>query len=276
MIKMLIKKTIALILLVTVIVPSVQATVSDGFNYESGEWYDEWGVDRNFAEGRYGYLPQLLSESTGENQELAYQIGERFLDRYSNTNSRAAAILKYIQTWVEYGYDSDNVFMRGVAKDEWAWNADETAHEIDETGGRVAIGDCEDMGFFGATLYEAAGIDAAIVDAPEHVALLIWLPDYPNANNYWDLTEDDQGAGWIWVEATGSKNPLGWTPPDFTDGEWTAWTHSGNTYNQLRPIQSSSDTDGTDTDGTDLGFSTWDIVILIVVILFIVLTKSRR
>jgi hypothetical protein len=133
------------------------------------------------------------------------------------------------------------------------------------------------MGFFGATLYEAAGIDAAIVDAPEHVALLIYLPDYPNANNYWDLTDDNKGTGWIWVEATGSKNPLGWTPSDFTDGEWTAWTHSGNTYNQLQPVQSSSDTDGTDTDGTGTtGFSSWDIVILIVIILFIVLTKSRR
>ena len=92
---MLIKKTIiALILLITVTAPSVQATISDGFNYKSGEWYDEWGITRTNAEGRYGYLPQLLSESIGENQELAYHIGEGFLDRYSGTNSRAAAILK--------------------------------------------------------------------------------------------------------------------------------------------------------------------------------------
>jgi hypothetical protein len=273
MIKMLIKKmVIALIILITVTVPKVHATISNGFSYKSGEWYDDWGITRTNAEGSHGYIPSLLSETIGSNKELAYQIGQRFLDRYSDTNSRAAAILKYIQTWVEYGYDSDNVFMRGVAQDEWAWNADETAHEIDETGGQVAIGDCEDMAFFGATLYEAAGIKVAVIDAPEHCAVLIYLPDYPNANYYWDLPDDNVKGGWIWVEATGSKNPLGWTPSDFSDGEWTAWTHSGNTYDQQQPVvQSSSDTDGTSTGGFD-----WNTIILIVVVLFILFTKSRR
>ena len=68
-----------------------------------------------------------------------------------------------------------------------------------------------------------AGFDAAIVDATDHAALLIWLPEFSNANNYWDLPNDDRDAGWIWVEATGESNPLGWTPPDFEDGGWTAY-----------------------------------------------------
>ncbi len=53
---------------------------------------------------------------------------------------------------------------------------------------------------------------------PITCALLIWLPEFSNANNYWDIPNDGRDAGWIWVEATGSSNPLGWTPPDFEDG----------------------------------------------------------
>ena len=52
---------------------------------------------------------------------------------------------------------------------------------------------------------------------------MIWLPEFSNANSYWDISNDDRDAGWIWVEATGSSNPLGWTPPDFRDGGWTAY-----------------------------------------------------
>jgi hypothetical protein len=97
------------------------------------------------------------------------------------------------------------------------------AHAFNETTGVKAIGDCEDMAFLCGTIYVGAGFDAAIVDAPEHVALLIWLPEFSNANCYWNLTTDGRDAGWIWVEATGSSNPLGWTPPDFIDGGWTAY-----------------------------------------------------
>jgi hypothetical protein len=83
-----------------------------------------------------------------------------------------------------------------------------------------------------------------------------------------DLPEDDAKGGWIWVEATGSSNPLGWTPPDFSDGMWTAWTHSGNTYNRQQPVLESGETD-TSTDG----FSSWDIIIIIVAILFFLLKR---
>ena len=63
-------------------------------------------------------------------------------------------------------------------------------------------------------MYFAAGYNVTIVDAVDHVALLIWLPEFPNANIYWDVG-DGRGAGWIWVEATGDRNPLGWTPDDY-------------------------------------------------------------
>ena len=68
----------------------------------------------------------------------------------------------------------------GVAQDEWAWNADEMAHAFNPTTGVTAIGDCEDMAFLCGTIYVGAGFDAAIVDAPDHVALLIWLPEFCN------------------------------------------------------------------------------------------------
>jgi hypothetical protein len=276
MIKMYYKKTlIAIFLIIAIMVPKAQATPSGGsipprFSYKSGEWYDSFGITRTNAEGTHGYLPKLLSETIGTNSELAFQIGEKFQNTYSDRNTRAEKILKYVQTWVEYGYDSDNVVMNGVSQDEWAWNADELAHSFDETSGTTAVGDCEDMAFLCATLYEGAGFETAIIDAPGHCALLIWLPDYPNANQYWELPEDSRGAGWIWVESTGSTNPLGWTPSDFSDGGWTAYTHVNNVYTPQQPNQGSTD------DTSTNGFSNWDLVIIIIVVLFTLLTRSRR
>lgn len=187
------------------------------------DWYDNWGIYRTYYGGTNGYLPNLASETLGDNAELAYSLGERFQNNYPSKTDRAVAILKYVQRWTEYGYDSDNVFKNGFAQDEWAWNADEMAHAFNEVTGVTAVGDCEDMAFLCGTIYVGAGIDAALVDAPEHVALVIWLPEFANADIYWDLPNDDRDAGWIWVEATGESNPLGWTPPDFEDGGWTAY-----------------------------------------------------
>lgn len=200
------------------------------FTQKNGDWYDSWGIDRNYYGGTDGYMPNIAYETLGQNSELAYSIGEQFKTAYSSTDERAEAILKYVQTWTNYGYDSDNVVMNGVPQEEWAWNADEMAHRINETTGTVAIGDCEDLAFLCATLYIAAGFDVTMVLAPSHVALLIWLPDYPNANYYWDIG-DGRGAGWIWVESTGSENPLGWTPPDFSDGNWDAYPLASTIYN---------------------------------------------
>ena len=218
----------AAILLLAVFSSQVSAFPSGGtypatFTQKNGEWYDSYGFNRNYYDDSDGYMPNIAYETLGANKELAYSIGERFKTSYSSDTRRAEAILQYVQRWTEYGYDEDNVFIGGESQVEWAWNADETAHMFNETTGRVAIGDCEDMGFFCATLYLAAGFDVALVLAPSHVALLIWLPEYDNANAYWDIL-DGRGEGWIWVEATGEENPLGWTPPDYMDGKWEAYT----------------------------------------------------
>ena len=193
------------------------------FTYKNGYWYDSWDYNRNNYAGEDGYLPNIAYESLGSDKDLAYEIGEWFKENYDNRVERAEAILNYVQKWTDYGYDEDNVFINGIAQEEWAWNADEMARMFDETTYSVAIGDCEDMAFFCATLYVASNFDVAIIDAPGHVALLIWLPEYDNANYYWDLPDDGRDYGWIWVESTSEGNPIGWTPPDFSDGDWISY-----------------------------------------------------
>ena len=252
---------------------------SSSFTEKNGEWYDSWGYDRNVYDGEYGYLPNIAYETLGANKELAYSIGESFKNQYASETQRADAILSYVQTWTVYGYDSDNVFKDGVAQDEWAWNADEMAHAFNEDTGVQATGDCEDMAFLCATIYTGAGIDAAVVDAPEHVACLIWLPQYSNANYYWDLPSDDRGQGWIWVEATGQGNPVGWTPPDFGDGNWNAYPVGS----QINPGTTSPPSNGvtppvTQSSGipTELIFVGVIIVAVVAALLFFGSRKHTR
>jgi len=198
-------------------------TYPPSFVLRFGEWYDSWGINRNFFGGSDGFIPNVAYESIGSDKDLAYSIGEMFRTNYVREVERAEAILKYVQRWTDYGFDVDNVYMNDIPQAEWAWNADEMAYMFDEDSNSVAIGDCEDMAFLCATIYLAAGFDVALVSPPEHVALLIWLPEYDNANYYWDIPDDGRDYGWIWVEATGEENPLGWTPPDFADGDW--WSY---------------------------------------------------
>jgi hypothetical protein len=263
-------QSIMLITLLSVLVIS-QSQFANGlpassFNHIEGDWYDNWGIDRNYYAGPDGYLPNLAAETLNENKELAYSIGEWFQTNYPSRTDRAVAILKYVQTWTEYGYDSDNVVRDGVPQEEWAWNADEMAHVFNETTGVKAIGDCEDMAFLCGTIYVGAGFDAAIVDAPEHVALLIWLPEFSNANTYWNLTNDERDAGWIWVEATGSANPLGWTPPDFRDGRWTAYA-IGNLEFVSKPEYPQS---------TPFDIDITMVIVAVIFFIMLALAKGRR
>ncbi len=126
-----------------------------------GDYYDSWSFDRNYYGDDNGYMPNIAYETLGTNKELAYSIGEWFKTNYASKTQMAVAILKYVQRWTEYGYDADNVIMGGTTQNEWAWNADEMAHMFNTITNIVAIGDCEDMAFLGATIYIGAGFDAA-------------------------------------------------------------------------------------------------------------------
>lgn len=238
---------------------------ASSFTIHEGDWYDNWGINRNYYGGSNGYMPNLAVETLNENKELAYSIGEWFQANYLSETDRAVAILRYVQTWTEYGYDSDNVVRGGISQDEWAWNADEMAHAFNETTGVKAVGDCEDMAFLCGTIYVAAGFDAAVVDAPEHVALLIWLPEFSNANTYWDLSNDDRDAGWIWVEATGSSNPLGWTPPDFENGIWTPYP--------IGDLEFTGDSEPTQSPSISIDLEV--LVVIVVVILSVISTLAK-
>jgi len=196
------------------------ADQSEGFTRKGYYWYDDWGVNRNNAAGDDGYLPAIVYESLGQNVELAHQFGRWFLTEYSDRVTRAEKIMSFVQSMVKYKYDEENPYVLAVTRndkqEEWAWNPDEMAHMIALAydNREVAYGDCEDFAFILTVMYFAAGYDVTIVDATDHIAILIWLPEYPNANVYWDV-DDGRGAGWIWVEATGDRNPLGWTPDDY-------------------------------------------------------------
>ncbi|MBM3291617.1 hypothetical protein FJY84_02950 [Candidatus Bathyarchaeota archaeon] len=260
------KKYFIILLLLIINLPKVNAypsgnTTPPTFTFKQGFWYDSWGITRDSAEGAKGFIPFMSSETLGENKELAFAIGERFRNSYSNDIAIADAILAYVQRWTEYGYDEDNVYMNRVAQEEWAWNADEMAHAFNENKGITAIGDCEDVAFLCLTIYDAAGIETAIVDAPGHCALLIWMPNYPNANIYWELSEDSRGPGWIWIEATGDDNTVGWTPSDFHDGNWKAYTLENGIYNVQYPTEDYSEDDG------------WGILIDIIILILTIMAK---
>ncbi len=219
-----------LLLVVCLVIPCWAAaspsgdTVPPTFTKQGSFWYDSWGINRNVYSGDEGYLPNMFYETIGSYADLAYAWGLDFQRQHIERLERAQAILRFVQEWTVYGYDEDTVVRDGEAQLEWAWNGDEMAYMIQharETLGAVTA-DCEDVAFLCATLYYGAGFDVAIVEAPSHCALLIWLPEYPHANLYWDI-QDGQGYGWIWVEATGKNNPLGWTPPSFSDGDFTAY-----------------------------------------------------
>jgi len=256
--------------------PTVGAVPASSFTLKKGDWFDNFEIDRNYYGGPNGYLPNLAIETLNENKELAYSIGESFLSNYPGKTERAVAILRYVQTWTEYGYDSDNVVREGVSQEEWAWNADEMAHAFNETTGVKAIGDCEDLAFLCGTVYVGAGFDAAVVDATDHVGLLIWLPEFSNADYYWDLPNDGRDAGWIWVEATGSSNPLGWTPPDYETGDWTAYP--------IGPLASIGGTEPSEptfpltlpTIDIDLSVLIAIVVVIISVVLALVKAMARR
>lgn len=203
------------------------------FSMQYGDWYDSWGFNRNYYGGSDGFLPNVAYESVGSERELAYSLGEWFKSNYPSKVERAEVILSYVQRWTDYGYDEDNVVMEGDPQVEWAWNADEIAHMFDEDTLVVAVGDCEDLAFLCSTIYLAAGFDVVLVSPPEHVALMIWLPEYDNANYYWDLLDDGRDYGWIWVEATGEENPLGWTPPDFDDGDFEVFFLGFSEFNLM-------------------------------------------
>jgi len=176
-----------------------------------GEIYDSWqicrtrpdGIDGYFQVTEEGFRPIIMFESSGTSTSSAYRLGKEFQARYSDLHQRAEKIFFFARNQIRYTQDLEQFGYR-----EFALNADEMVEEIKE--GR-AKGDCEDYAVFLATLYKAAGYRTAIILIPGHAATLVHLPGYKKANV---ILEFNGESDWIWVEATGRNNPLGWYPQE--------------------------------------------------------------
>ncbi|MBA7559059.1 MAG: hypothetical protein GH159_03385 [Dehalococcoidia bacterium] len=189
------------------------ASSSEGFYEIDGELYDDWAICRTRSFGEDGFYqlttsdfrPVIAFESLGENADIAYSLGQEFAEEYPDTVRRAEAVFYFVRDRVRYTSDIDL-----FGYDEFALNADELAGIIDQN--KRGYGDCEDSAVLLAVMCKGAGLRSAIAIGEGHTAALIYLPDYDEATAFFELSGE---TGWIWAEATGRDNPLGWVPREF-------------------------------------------------------------
>ncbi len=192
---------------------AVLSAPTGNFYKEGGDVFDDWDICRTRAYGEDGFFrvdgetfePVIAAQSLGINADIAYQRGVEFLREYPDPTQRAEVIFAYVRNRVRYMSDSSQF---GYV--EFAVNADELLSVVDQDG--VAYGDCEDYAVLLGVMYIGAGLRSAVVLAPEHAAALVYLPDYPHANRFLTLHGE---PGWVWAEATGGNNPLGWMPEQY-------------------------------------------------------------
>jgi hypothetical protein len=221
------KKTKTIIILISVLAAGLAATGYAGatpsadFYQESGDILDSWGVRRTTAVGEDGFYqisetsfrPVIAYESLGKESALAYSLGEQIAAKYPDRIQRAEAIFHFVRDRVIYTSDIDQ-----FDYEEFAQNADELAAAIDQDG--VGYGDCEDSTVLLAVMYKGAGFRSAITVGPGHTAALVYLPEYQKAAAVFELEGE---PGWLWAEATGKNNPLGWAPKEFINAEIAAY-----------------------------------------------------
>jgi hypothetical protein len=193
------------------------ATPSASFNELGDDVFDDWSIARTRSFGEDGFYqlsetsfrPVIAFESLGEEAAQAYQLGEGFAAEYPDKFQRAEAIFSFVRDRVRYTPDIDQ-----FGYEEFALNADELAATINQDG--LGYGDCEDSAVLLAVMYRGAGFRSAIVVSQGHTASLVYLPDYDKASAVFEMNGE---PGWIWAEATGSSNPLGWVPKEFINAE---------------------------------------------------------
>jgi len=231
-----IKVLVGLILVLIAVLAAtgyVAATPSSGFHEVNGDVFDDWGIFRTRAFGEDGFYqisettfrPVITFESLGEGAALAYRLGEQIADKYPDQLQRAEEVFRFVRDRVRYTSDIDQ-----FKYEEFAQNADELATAIDENG--VGYGDCEDSAVLLAVMYRGAGYRSAIVVGEGHTAALVYLPGYNKATAVFKLEGE---SGWIWAEATGRNNPLGWVSKEFINVELAAYEISEETVTPLKP-----------------------------------------
>ena len=232
------KRAKVLLSLILVLVAVLAATgyasanPSAGFREINGDIFDDWGISRTRAFGEDGFYqisetgfrPVIAFESLGKEAALAYSLGKQIADKYSDRLQRAEKIFYFVRDRVKYTSDIDQ-----FQHDEFAQNADELAITIKQNG--VAYGDCEDSAILLAVMYKGAGYRSAIVVGPDKTAALVYLPEYNKASVF----ELESESGWVWAEATGKNNPLGWVPKEFINVELAAYEISEETIAPAKP-----------------------------------------
>jgi len=211
----------------------VAATPSSAFHETDGDVFDDWGICRTRAAGEDGFYqiskatfrPVITFESLGEGAALAYKLGEQIADKYPDQVQRAEEVFRFVRDRVQYASDADQ-----FEYDEFAQNADELASAIDENG--VGYGDCEDSAVLLAVMYKGAGYRSAIVVGQGHTAALVYLPGYDKATAVFELEGE---SGWVWAEATGRNNPLGWVPKEFINVKLAAYEISEEAVTPTEP-----------------------------------------
>ncbi len=214
------------------------ASPSEGFREVNGDVFDDWEICRTRAFGEDGFYqitettfrPVIVFESLGENAALAYSLGEQIAEEHPDLIQRAEAVFRFVRDRVRYTPDIDQ-----FDHDEFAQNADELATIVGQNS--VGYGDCEDSAVLLAVMYKGAGFRSAIVIGEGHTAALVYLPDYDRATAFFRL-EGEQG--WIWAEATGRRNPLGWVPDEFLDGNLAAYEVTEEVIAPAEPPEASA------------------------------------
>ncbi len=238
----------------------VLATPSAGFEERDGDVFDDWEINRTRAFGQDGFYqitettfrPVIAFESLGENAALAYSLGEQIATKYPDQIQRAEAIFHFVRDRVKYASDIDT-----FQYDEFAQNADELATVIEQDG--VGYGDCEDSTVLLAVMYKGAGYRSAIVVGPGHTSALVYLPDYKKATTFLELEGE---TGWVWAEATGRNNDLGWVPKEFINSELAAYEISEEAIAPLQPTTTPSVVT-TKTGGGSSSFPFFGIIALL-------------
>ena len=233
------KRILVLLVLIAVLLAGLAATgyasasPSGGFHEINGDVFDDWEVCRTGAFDKDGFYqisettfrPVIVFESLGENAALAYSLGQQIADKYPDRLQRAEAVFHFVRDRVKYTSDIDQ-----FDHEEFALNADELATSIDQNG--VGYGDCEDSAILLAVMYKGAGFRSAIVAGEGHTAALVYLPDYKKATAFFELGAE---PGWVWAEATGKNNPLGWVPKEFINVKLAAYEVSGEVITLAKP-----------------------------------------
>lgn len=193
---------------------------AETFYQQGGEIYDSWHISRTRSQGEDGFFqvsekgfcPIITFESLGRNAGIAYRLSQEFLHRFPEPFERAEKIFKFVRDNVRYTHDIDR-----FGHPEFAQNADELVKKIEKG---KAYGDCEDYAILLATMYKVAGHRSAIALIPGHAAALVYLPGYRKAPMSFELNYQ---PGWIWAEATGRNNRLGWCPKQAIRGDILAY-----------------------------------------------------